>query len=306
MKRTILVVAVCMLVFAGIASADTFNAGTADEFTIDFVTISGDTNPTSGYGIIDNDFRMGKYEITNGQWQKFQTSYGTVTGDPSSAYDTTATWAGTNVPANGISWYETAQFVNYLNTSTGHPAAYKFTGTQGTGDYTFALWDSSDIGYDSSNPFRNSNAKYVLPTEDEWVKAAYWNGTTLQTFATTDNSIPVAGVDTNYKAIGNPWDVGSGSEELNGTYDMMGNLAEWMEDPYGGSYSFRPEHAIRGGGAFESETMALSPFFHWGNGAQYEVGEFGYTTFRVASVPEPYSLVLLSVGSLVLRRIRKP
>jgi len=29
-----------------------------------------------------------------------------------------------------------------------------------------------------------------------------------------------------------PWDVGSGSQELNGTYDMMGNVQEWMESPW--------------------------------------------------------------------------
>ena len=26
--------------------------------------------------------------------------------------------------------------------------------------------------------------EYYLPTEDEWVKAAYWNGTASQTYAT--------------------------------------------------------------------------------------------------------------------------
>ncbi len=86
-------------------------------------------------------------------------------------------------PANEVSWYEVAQFANWLNTNTGHQAAYKFTGTQGQGDYTFAVWEVGDAGYDSGNPYRNSNAYYFLPTEDEWVKAAYWNGTSLQTYS---------------------------------------------------------------------------------------------------------------------------
>jgi len=77
------------------------------------------------------------------------------------------------VSANGISWFEAAQFVNYLNTSTGHQAAYKFTAD------IMGVWVDGDDGYDASNPFRNSNAKHFLPTEDEWVKAAYWNGTGL-------------------------------------------------------------------------------------------------------------------------------
>jgi hypothetical protein len=40
-----------------------------------------------------------------------------------------------------------------------------------------SAWDVLDNGFDASNPYRNSNAKYFLPSEDEWVKAAYWNGT---------------------------------------------------------------------------------------------------------------------------------
>ena len=97
---------------------------------------------------------------------------------------TSSYFTGTNVPTDSVSWYEAAQFVNWLNTSTGHQAAYKFTGTQGTSDYTFTPWSTTDTGYDASNPYRNKAAMYFLPTEDEWVKAAYWNGTALQTYAT--------------------------------------------------------------------------------------------------------------------------
>lgn len=65
--------------------ADTFGTG-GNQFDIDFVTISGDTNPASGYGIVNNDYRMGVYEITNDQWDKFKAELGvSVTGHPSSA-----------------------------------------------------------------------------------------------------------------------------------------------------------------------------------------------------------------------------
>ena len=65
-------------------------------------------------------------------------------------------YTGTNVPTDSASWYEAAQFVNYLNTSTDHQAAYKFTGTQGTSNYTFAAWSTTDTGYNAGNPYRNS------------------------------------------------------------------------------------------------------------------------------------------------------
>ncbi len=296
--------AVAMFLVTGAAMADTFGMG-ANQFTIDFVGISGATNPTNtspsgGYGIVDHTYRMGTYEITNDQWNKFTASLGVpVTGNDggySNSY-----FRGPNVPTDSVRWSEAAQFVNWLNTSTGHQAAYKFTGTQGTGNYTFAVWSSTDAGYDAGNPFRNKNAFYFLPTEDEWVKAAYWNGTTLQTYAmkageslTQGNG--ASGTGWNYYSNGyatnpyGPWNVGSGSQELNGTYDMMGNDSEWMESPYfSGDYGASSWRGLRGGfWNLNSDVLASS---------SRDAGDprFGaYIGFRVASVPEPGSLAILA------------
>ncbi len=311
--KSILVVIVCLMVVTNVASADIFDEGGANQFTIDFVNISGDTNPASGYGVVNNDYRMGTYEITNDQWNKYASSVGgTVTGSPSNAYDESAYWTGTNVPTNELSWYEGAQFVNYLNTSTNHQVAYKFTGTQGTGDYTFTPWDVTDTGYDVSNPYRNSNAYYFMPTEDEWVKAAYWNGTSLQTYATKSGESLTQGDGTsgtgwNYWDGGyatdpyGPWDVGSGSEELNGTFDMMGNVWERMESPYSsGDYLSGSIRGIRGGSCVSVDYLSSSARYDF-----YPSSESSYVGFRVASVPEPCSLVLLSLGGLMVRKRRR-
>jgi len=109
--------------------ADTFGAG-ANQFSIDFVLISGDTNPTpqqadegdlDGFGIVQNDYRLATCEITNSQWAKFEAELGVpVTGDPSAAYTQDAYWTGPDLPTTGVSWYEALQFVNWLNTSSGH------------------------------------------------------------------------------------------------------------------------------------------------------------------------------------------
>jgi formylglycine-generating enzyme required for sulfatase activity len=229
MKKVLLLSGVLCLVISSVSFADTFAAGTANEFSIDFIPISGDTNPTSGYGIVNNDYRMGIYEITNAQWAALRNSLGVpVTGSPSYAYDESPYFTGASVPTTEVSWYEAAQFVNWLNIDAGYDPAYQFTGTQGTGDYTLTVWDGTDTGYDASNPYRNSGAHYFLPTEDEWVKAAYWNGTNLQTWATVGDVTPTqAGwnFDDGYATEPyGPWAVGSGSEELNGTFDMMGNV----------------------------------------------------------------------------------
>ena len=302
LRISMCVVVVCML--AGSVSADLFGTG-ANQFTIDFVDISGDASSANGTNISQyssgdsgyktftdpsSDYRMGTYEITNDQYAKFATN--------SNVYFT-----GDDVPSNTVSWYEAAQFVNFLNTSTGHEAAYIFTGS------TMSAWDVLDIGYDASNPFRNSGAYYFMPTEDEWVKAAYWNGASLQTHATKAGDTVYQGNGSNggwnYYFMGDygpdgsdegPWNFGSGSEELNGTFDMMGNLWEWMESPWV-SGDFLPG-GIRGS-SFTNYDIELSSSFRRNVSPDSESLKIG---FRVASVPEPCSLVLLGLGGLVLRR----
>jgi len=295
---------VCVLSASASAdTVDTFGTG-GNQFTIDFVPISGTTNPTNGYGIVDHDYRMGTYEITNDQWDKFAASLGVpVTGVPLSpplsvaagAYDTASFWTGSSIPYNNVSWYEAAQFVNWLNTSTGHHAAYKFTGTQGTSDYTLDLWTTEEAA-GGTNLYRHKDALYFLPTEDEWVKAAYWNGTALQTYANASPGDLVLGVPDpakwNYapssQPNSGPWAVGSGlTKELNGTYDMMGNAYEWTESPFtAGNYLTTANREPRGGSPLHDETfMDKNQRYLKGAGGLAPYTESADSGFRVASLP---------------------
>ncbi|MBA4411591.1 MAG: hypothetical protein C0397_19510 [Odoribacter sp.] len=310
MKKAIILSIAIFVFTTNFVSADTFGTG-ENQFTIDFVPISGDASSANGTnignwnlkGFIDpsNNYRMGKFEITNNQWTKFKDAYGAVTGTPSTAYDENPYFTGTNVPTNELSWYEAAQFVNYLNTSTGHQVAYKFTGTIHTSDYTLAVWDAGDT--DGTNFYRNKAAKYFLPTEDEWVKAAYWNGTSLQTYANASSSDLISGVPdlTKWNYNGSqPWAVGSGAQELNGTYDMMGNAFEWMESPFfSDDYLSGSNHCIRGGSSYNTANNLAS----YSRDANYPFDEYEVLGFRVASViPEPCTLLLLGLGGLLIRK----
>ncbi len=315
MKR-LTVVSLCLLYISGVVFGDSFGSG-ENQIEIDFVNISGDASNANGTNISlyppdhfasqhrsftdPGNFRIGKFEITNNQWNKFTNIYGEPTGSPSYAYDQDSYWTNPQVPVNRVSWYEAAQFVNWLNEIKGYDPAYKFIGTRGASDYTFMPWDSNDLGFNPNNPYRNENAFYFLPTEDEFVKAAYWNGTTLQTYATTGDVIPVAEVDSFYGQIDGPWDgpwdVGRGTEELNGTYDMMGNATEWMESTFYGAYFSHSIRCHRGGGYF-TDINDLTSSYRYSIGPSSTPSSLG---FRVASIPEPYTILFFGFGALVLR-----
>ena len=315
MKRTILLSIAVFVCIAGSVFADTF--GTAgNQFEIDFVPISGDSGDLGSWaagnnytfsGVNHGDYRMGTNEITNDQWSKFVAAHGQPNGSPSTAYDDDSYWTGAGLPTNNISWYEAAQFVNWLNIDAGKSVAYKFVGIPGTSDYTLGVWDTFEA-WGGTNLYRHKDAFYFLPTDDEWVKAAYWNGSSLQTYATkAGESLTqgdgISGTGWNYYD-GNPygpWNVGSGSEELNGTFDMMGNVWEWMENTYyTGDYLPGSTRGLRGGAYHSGDLIASS-----GRGGVSEYYEGGPIGFRVASVPEPTTLLLLGLGGLLTMRIKR-
>ena len=97
--------------------------------------------------------------------------------------------------------------------------------------------------------------------------------------------------------------VGSGSEELNGTYDMMGNVWKWMKSPYHSEdYSSDSGLSFRGGAYYYLDDN-LSSSYRFSFDPYVENSGVG---FRIASnIPKPCTLVLLLGGSLMLQRRRK-
>ena len=113
-KKVILTLLILVLgLTAGPAMADPFGTG-ENQFSIDFTPISGATNPDSGQGVVNNDYRISVYEVTNDQWTKFTNIFGIPTGAPASGYDQSPPYAGANLPTGNTSWLEACQFVNWL------------------------------------------------------------------------------------------------------------------------------------------------------------------------------------------------
>ena len=171
------------------SSTRIFGSG-ANQFSIDFVEIGNPNNAadTTGApnpaGSVAYVYNLGKHEISRDMITKANAAGGmSIT-----MQDMTSNGGnGTNKPATGITWYEAAQFVNWLNTSQGYPAAYKFSGTN------YSLWTNGEVGYQASNPFRNSQARYWLPSMHEWYKGAYGSpGETWYDYPSASNSPPTA------------------------------------------------------------------------------------------------------------------
>jgi formylglycine-generating enzyme required for sulfatase activity len=252
-------------------------------------------------------YNLGKYEVSRDMVTKANAagSLGITLQDM-----TNFGGNGVNKPATGLSWYKAAKFVNWLNTSTGNTAAYKFDGSG-----TFQLWSPTDAGYNANNMFRNSLAKYVIASRDEWHKGAYGNlDGTWNNYATGSNSAPTAvasGTDANtavYNGQTGPADIFSaGGLSAYGTMGQGGNAWEWMETAYDGSNNIADEIRELRGGSFWGNGQPASASDAWMPRAVTAGGAAGPgdgNGFRVASVPEPSTglLVVLGLSGLLLRR----
>lgn len=287
-KQLVAMLALCSA--AGVMAA-VFGTG-ANEFELTFQNISSGSNPSSGYGQVGYDYGIGTHEITADQWGKYVSTSGGPVGS-GSAYDSNPTTTGSQA-VNYASWNEAAQFVNWLNTSKGYQAAYSFDGSG-----NMSLWGAGDQS--ATSAFRHKDAVYVLPSENEWVKAAYWNGTSLQTYATPNGAMPIAGTEANYAGSA-VWNVGSGSEELNGTYDMMGNVWERNESAYTAPDDSETENrVVRGGACYVNEDYLRSSH-RYGSDPTDEASKVG---FRVAAIPEPSSIALIGLAGGCALGIRR-
>ncbi len=244
LSTTIAILSLGSAALAGRATAaDSVTFGTGgNQFVIDFVDIGNANNAddTTGApnpaGKVEYDYRIGKHEIS----QEMITKANAEGGLGITLADLTATGGnGADRPATGISWFEAATFVNWLNTSQGFNAAYKFDAVGGT----FALWESGDAGYNASNRYRNSLAVYYLPSMDEWYKAAYYdpNTGTYYNYATGSDTAPaqVTGGTTAGTAVygqanaTGPADItNAGGLSPYGTMAQNGNVWEWEETAF--------------------------------------------------------------------------
>ncbi|MFO0790391.1 MAG: SUMF1/EgtB/PvdO family nonheme iron enzyme [Pirellulales bacterium] len=282
--------------------ADVFGSG-ADSFEIDFVTIGSPGNCriclAAGWSV-PYAYRIGKYEISEQMIEK---------ANAQAALGITKDSRGPEKPATSVSWFEATRFVNWLNTSTGSPPAYKFDGSG-----NFQLWQPSDAGYDPNNLFRNKRAVYFLPSADEWYKAAYYDprAGVYWDYPTGGNSPPVAvaggtapGTAVYHQDLfDGPADTTqAGGLSLFGIMGQGGNVDEWEESELDRANDELFDYRVRRGGNWDSFSPDLSVSFAFGG---FPVQSFSGTGFRVGSiVPETTAISITCLGLFAILAIRK-
>ena len=295
-----------------------FGSG-ANAFNINFVTVgnAGNANDagagggiySSNYGGVAYNFNMAVTAAAQ-DWITKATNLGMTNV-------TAGAWTG-NQPAASITWYKAAGFVNWLNTSTGHQAAYQLNGTNGS----LTLWTSAQAWQaGGENLYRHKDAVYFLPSENEWYKAAYHknDGVTANywDYATGSNSIPTAvsggtgaGTAVYGQSVGQgPADVNnSGGLSAYGTQGQDGNVFEWQESAFDGVNNSVAELRGLRGGDWSSTEDQLRPTFRSGFGPSNAGTNIGFRVASVEAVPEPVTAMFgIGLGLIcVCRRRRGP
>jgi formylglycine-generating enzyme len=282
----------------------------------------------TGFGAVGYEYRIGKYEVTIGQYADFLNA---VDADGANTHGLYHASMGTNGEVAGIgfssgaaagqkysvigtparpityvSWFDAARFANWMHNGQGN-------GSTESGAYSLLGGQTSGTA-----PNRNLGARFFLPTENEWYKAALYSPLLnagaggYYTYATQADTAPgnVVGSSANQAnyyagkyavtqstaySAGQTYltDVGAfaGSASHYGTFDQNGNVWEWND--LAGEVGLA--RGLRGGvwNAL-ADSMRSSVRF----AATASLGN-DYYGFRLAGpmvVPEPSTYAMLLAG----------
>ena len=331
-----------LLVGADVVSADVFNLGgvhnqQTGQWTgaaslvmvpVGDVGNAADTIVLSSHGAVGYAYNIGKYDVTAGQYTAFLNAVAS-TNDPYGLYNPNKVGSNyalcgiiqtpitggyiyrvdaqhQNFPVNNVTWGDAARFCNWL--SNGQPNGAEGNGTTETGSYTLNGVTSDAVLLTIT---RNAGATYVIPTEDEWYKSAYYKGGSTNAgywlYPTKSNKTPSNVLSATGKNNANFYDYGgngytdptylltevgafAASPSAYGTFDQGGDVYQWNEATNYGVYRGRR------GGSFYDSIFGSDYMQSSDPGGPYPVNGYANIGFRIAQVPEPASLGLLGLG----------
>jgi len=285
------------------------------EVEFDWATVGNTHNANDidegGIGRVDYEYRISKHEVTNAQYAEFLGKV--ASADPNGLFNASMDITQSGVsggftyavnagfedhPVNYVSFFDAMRFVNWLDNGQGSGGTESGVYSIGTG----------------ANEVRAPDATYFLPSDSEWYKAAYYDPTLNNgaggywKYPTRSNTQPTSetppgGVNSANllnSGVGDTAGVGSYPDATSfyGAFDMAGNVWEWNEE-IGGSHPFRRYR----GASWVDHVAFTASVSHLNSGP---ASAASYLGFRVATVPEPCSMLIVSLGMLgLLKRKRR-
>jgi formylglycine-generating enzyme len=285
---------------------------------------------TSGYGAVSYNYQIGTYDVTNAQYAEFLNAKASaadpyflwnsymgnsdgaaITRSGSGPFTYSVKPVFADKPVIHVTMYDALRFVNWLQNGEGNgdteSGTYLITG--GALGNVLVPDGTQRAVWAATNSFH-----WLLPSEDEWYKAAYYNGVNGSYYAYPyqSDSLPSALAPPGNANSGNflaatrstgsfYTDVGAYPNSLSpfGSFDMGGNVNQWSDTAYN-PLVFLNLQVVRGG--------------YWGdppeNSAAASRGAFGSARddednigFRVASVggvPEPSTGLLAELAGGII------
>jgi len=205
-------------------------------------------------------FKMGKYEVTQAQYQAV------MGNNPSSFRSSPATGeVQSKRPVEYVTWYDAVEFCNKLSETEELTPVYTITGR------------TPEVGYPITSATVTVNWEadgYRLPTEAQWEYACRAGSTTNWYFGNNESEL---GNYAWYSANSNSrtHEVGKKLPNAFGLYDMHGNVWEWCWDWYG-DYPTTDQvdykgavsgsgRVVRGGCWYDSAGYTLSSLRYYNN-----------------------------------------
>jgi formylglycine-generating enzyme required for sulfatase activity len=179
---------------------------------IDLVTIRAPGNapwvappgsPQGGTGVVDYEYRIGRYEVTSAQWVEFfNAAYDRPVEDRLPYLRVPQFWGGigttpntpggqrwtTNaqsamLPVGDISWRMAAMYCNWLHNNKSTDRAAFLSGAYDVSTFGEAVPGVARTWTDQAE--RSPGARYFIPTRNEWMKAAHFDPNKLNADGTT-------------------------------------------------------------------------------------------------------------------------
>ncbi|TVS01094.1 MAG: hypothetical protein EA423_10470 [Phycisphaerales bacterium] len=175
------------------------NAQPAPDYDFQWSTIGDTNNPAfdgggygffAGRGVVNYEYRISKLQITSGQWLEFANTFSMREGgrlftmpyqwgaylDPH--YNGPGErWVPKNLPnwdmlpVAGVSWREAAMYANWLHNDK---SSEQWAIENGAYDTSTFSTDPNTLVF-TDQLTRNPDAKFWIPSLDEWLKAAHYD-----------------------------------------------------------------------------------------------------------------------------------